>query len=925
MARGRILVVGLLLVLVVIGGRSAVPVSGAVPTTTMMTPGCAGNVPVGGIWGKGETLRSKFWGQIACLQSGTSGNCIIKPNGEVAWDLRSNPSGDPCEGGGEEDPGCIPGRRGGYRFNRWYCSADQTAAQSWGGFTVPFTWDRLGIFYGEAKSSLGSGDAGGWGLQGRNPGVGDHETRMMVAGMRGSFYRCTDPGNTCAAGDPRVPDASVWTYIGELGRAGPGGDWLSDAYAVPEGESWALVIDQPPPSSPTPGGPTVTPRPTPTPRATAAENVGGVWMTGDPGSLRWRPVGCLAEGSSRTCRTHSEPDGTHFDWDRGGATYPLAINQWYVNSRAFADERMLISLFESATTPLGLWPFNPPSVGGNYWYWFHVDGFAARSYDCVQSVSDCMAADPRVPDAAWVLDGWVGPGNRKYVEGEIGVPALPNSSWALVINGATQPTPTVSPTATPTATRTPTATTGPSPTPTITPTPYPTYDPANPKLAWPGCELMIVGWFDHFLPRYDERLLSEPGACVNGDYDYLAIHAKEWWSHPFLDVECFDDPGYIKWPNSSEAQAMYNGHDGIDWYTFDYRSAASSSVYAVGNGRITKAGMLSDMPSYTECADLMKKTYGGLKVIYLELEEQSRGKPIIATYTGVDSLLVQRGDYVVKGQLIAQRGSTRQREEGATHLGFSRKGERGTNYPENWFDPFGSARRSDDQWSESNDIRSDQVLPEVVPDRQMQEAPFAPRCPSLSDCPGVASQYEIVDDGDPGFTCATCSAPATGLFGPISGDYRVMTPTGSCDIVGSARWQSSLPEGRYSVEAWISNDHRELAPSMIYALSARYWVNGDQLIRVNQEAGGGWVTLGIFDFYDPPQVVLFDSTCDSDGPPGSNYADPPSCTRIYVDAVRFQNLCPTNQGLPVPRETPQAVPTPRNTPCWTIPCGGGAG
>lgn len=903
----------------------AAPASGQAPTPTVEIPSCAsGADAVGGVWEVRPTGRT--YSMFPCLPDPDDSTvCRIQPSGQVVWDTGTWP----------------PRELGDFGINRWYCDADQTRYVQFQGGPTSYTLDRLLLSFGGGAGPLLPSN--GWPLSDYGSGAGDRTTRLMASGMVGGLYLCTDTAANCAAADPRNA-SSPWAFEHSVGtKSWPGGHWINNAGEIPQDVSWALLLGDPP--RPTPTGPTRTPHPTAT--APGSSNaIGGVWMSGTVGNTRWSPVPCKKDADGQ-CETLRLDDGrTIIIWDYNHPdAQTLAVNKWYQPARAW-DFYLLAKIKNRGGTTTSEWPRVFRSWGP-FWGTMQIEGDTARVYTCDSAPSVCESADPRVPDPEWTFRQWL------YEIWDISDPrgkfVMPgnsnNTSWALVIDGATPPASPTVPSRTPTPTTTPTFT----PTATYTPggptvTTAPTRGPGGggvggEELGFPLCGGIAVGQlFDHWYPLWDEQI--EPD-CGYGDApctcSELQTWKKEWFSGSVSDaVDCHtyvNDDGLADFPDVFPQEIDINGGDGLDFYGTNrdgsMRLPQSDWVYSMQRspGVVTFAGVFngggndcgSDWSPAREVRVLGDDGY-------------------VVSYMFLRTTAVSVGDRVEYGQVLGEKGYGFLPGAGGTASLYVKVWRYSDQDPNGGIsavlDPLGfQIAGVEDKWESLSGIKSQRLLPSM----EMQEFSGPPQdnvgggrlvgtsdfgCPlsSVVACPG--KDTEIVDDSDAGFSCTGCSDEITSVFAGRSWEdnYRTMAGSGSDNPSGVARWDSSLPPGPYEVSVFLRGSYPELNQPVVGAYrpaaAARYEAAG-VTVTMSQGEFSGWYLVGNFNYAKvSPYLTLSNAGYD-----GSGYIDP-FCAMFYVDAVKFVPLCgdvpfPGGGGGGNATATPTASSTP-TTPTPTV-------
>ncbi len=230
------------------------------------------------------------------------------------------------------------------------------------------------------------------------------------------------------------------------------------------------------------------------------------------------------------------------------------------------------------------------------------------------------------------------------------------------------PTPTFTPTSTPTSTSTPTPTHTPTPTdtpepptPTFTPTftpPPPVVEAATPvaiiaseAVLIPTITLTAVASLTDTgvitpaaPPPPPATPLPRTVAVPAGLPDYTQVPDHLWFTRPF--TEAYPNWGSFYYPYGTNAGGKYFWHFGIDIQSF-----GGQPIMAVGDGVVVHAG-----PDLTPDKQLGPWTnfYGQAVVIQHQPWE---GKPVYTLYGHVSKVLVQVGQPVKAGQIIALVGA----------------------------------------------------------------------------------------------------------------------------------------------------------------------------------------------------------------------------------------------------------------------------
>lgn len=782
---------------------------------------------------------------------------------------------------------------------------------------------------------------------------------VSLDGWAADVYFC-DSIDECSS-DPRTDPLDEWTLDHRIqpcpdpACAGDVDDWSFNDNCEECGTDWALVLVAPaqPVASPspsrtpaptrTPAPPTQTPRPptatptgpTPTPFPTLDRpvlHVGGVWAEDGSEwlSSSWAAVGCYSgnfgEGpipggpaAPQECYTEVVDGIEHVRWRPPGQAR-LYLNRWYANYPLSGLTHQLID-FQPGEAPnscliwhdLCRFRFNGGSQGeyGSTFIMTQDGPHALKVMACPPPVAACIAADPRVPEAPWVFAKWLHDGidmnnPANYYHWELFSPfeGRNSPSAAFVIPGESEtppPTPTFSPTPTPTVVQTPC--------PSCTPTPAPTFD-SNYAWRWPICgsDWRVAANFDHNHPMEtdSENEFRNLVNCDPGD----VLH-KEWWDGSEYHLDCYDPftgARNRQWPRSPfQAEVEYDQHSGTDFTPAS--GAGGEAIYvAVADGEVTYAGMTAG--NIDGCEHRIERAYAGQRVVRI-----MDGRGFIANYYDVNSIVVERGQHVSRGQIVAAGSTGHTEYSEGLHFEATERGVTGRNWPNTNFDQFGFANFvHEDTWEEDNGIVSRQLLPGTF----SRSSVNTQACPLV--CSGANTARETVDDGDPGFSLGgtadvTTAQACTECYG---GDFRTMRmgdydPSDSSDF-GFVRWQSSLPPGKYKVEVYLNSwaKHAD-GPGLTYMMSSRYKA-GDHTVRVSQIQYPQWMTLGAFQYDAPPFVQLGDNAYDQT-PRESGYIDSFECSWHYIDAVRFTRIC---AGPDSPLAGPPATKTP---PCWLPSCG----
>lgn len=412
-------------------------------STSTEIPGVEGSLAVAGVWTSEDITDNDAWAIIAC--GVVDDACAIK-NGWVQWESAY--------------------RRQWMAYNTWY---------------EPGRWTAAGDYVNVILGINQYGDnAPAWPAWMRNSVF----SKIQLSAPRAvKVYTCSLDKSTCAAGDPRVPDAQ-WTYRMDLYPNLPAADasgtfdFDSISGGLDDGgsTSWALVVDY--------TLPTLTPSPTASatiipPTVPVSYAVGGVFNVATPEwDASWRPVGCKKDEHGG-CRTVDRGSlGTYIDWDtstESSSAVHLRTNRYYESAR-FWDQWMLVAIHGGERGYDVPWP-RTGSIGGMLWngMQFFAQGFTsspAKVFTCYQQPTTCASVLPFEPP--WSYQQYLQP-SGPYGAGiydttktfKINDP-FGRASWALVFGDDTR-TPTLTPVpATATATNTPM----PSPTgPTVTPGP----------------------------------------------------------------------------------------------------------------------------------------------------------------------------------------------------------------------------------------------------------------------------------------------------------------------------------------------------------------------------------------------------------------------------------------------------------------------
>lgn len=242
--------------------------------------------------------------------------------------------------------------------------------------------------------------------------------------------------------------------------------------------------------------------------------------------------------------------------------------------------------------------------------------------------------------------------------------SLPGPSARLSLVTATPtstPTPSATPTATATATQTPTATPtstatptpSPSATSTATATPFPTETPTSTATAAAmanapaatGTQALTATRPSTPEPTPSPTLTPTPvprTVQATGLPDYTQAGEHFWFTRPFTEAHFTWGSWY--YPFGTNAQGQYLWHHGID-----IENPLGTPVQAVGDGVVVHAG-----PDLERVLGLTPNFFG--QAVMIRHDQLWDDQPVFSLYGHVSKVLVEEGQHVMAGQVIAEVG-----------------------------------------------------------------------------------------------------------------------------------------------------------------------------------------------------------------------------------------------------------------------------